>query len=217
VPRIRAEAEVEEGVDQRGRVDRPLHHRLVGLSKLQELGDGQDFAEFPVGERVVHVEQLEGRPGGLKDEDECESDDGEPEVVAAQLPGAARRRLDQQAPPWDEEEHDGDREGEHEGREVEEEGHALELSAAVHAHDRVLRPPGDNIPVWVLGPGSELAVEGRGGGEPSAQQPDQRDVQAVRPGPGHLVREVPLAVLREEVEGQEQGRRFLGTSYRKQA
>jgi hypothetical protein len=42
---------------------------------------GED-ANVPVGEYVVNVEELERGPGGLKHQDQEESDDREPEIIA---------------------------------------------------------------------------------------------------------------------------------------
>ena len=93
MPGLGGEGEVEEGVEEGGGVDGPLHDGDVGLGV--DVGDegveGSDVG--PVGEDVVDVEELEGRAGGLVDEDEEEGDEGEPELGAAQLAGAAAEHL----------------------------------------------------------------------------------------------------------------------------
>ena len=78
--RIRAECEVEERVNHDGSVDRPLHHGDVRLSERQELRQGQQCSDFPFGQNVLHIEQLEWSAGGFKDQDEEQRDQREPEV-----------------------------------------------------------------------------------------------------------------------------------------
>jgi hypothetical protein len=80
---VGGEGEVEKRVDHGWRVHGPLHHRLVRLRvKLEELRQGEESAisRRPVGEDVVDVEELEGSSGRLKDEDQEEGDEREPEV-----------------------------------------------------------------------------------------------------------------------------------------
>jgi len=86
VPRLRGEGEVEQRVQQRRRVDGPLHDGLVGLVQRQERAQ---LEEAVGGEDVVEVEELEGGPGGFAEEDEEEGNDGEPELGGAELAGAA--------------------------------------------------------------------------------------------------------------------------------
>ena len=80
---VGGECEVEKRVDHGGCIHRPLHHRLVRLRvKLEEFRQREEttLSRRPVGENVVDVEELEGSSGRLKDEDEEEGDEGEPEV-----------------------------------------------------------------------------------------------------------------------------------------
>ena len=74
----------------------------------------------------------------------------------------------------------------------------------MHAHLGSLWPAGDHVPVGILFPGPELGVEHRGNGEHGREQPDEGNVEGVGPGSSHVLGEVPLAVLREQVEGEEE-------------
>ena len=80
---VGGEGKVEKRVDHGRGVHGPLHHRLVRLRvQLEELRQGEEtsFPRRPVGEDVVDVEELEGSSGRLKDENEEEGDEREPEV-----------------------------------------------------------------------------------------------------------------------------------------
>ena len=77
---ISAECEVEQRMNHGWSIDCPLHDSNVRLSQRQELCQGKERSSVPVGQHVLHVEQLEGGAGGLEDEDEEEGDEGEPEV-----------------------------------------------------------------------------------------------------------------------------------------
>ena len=88
VASFRREGEVENRVQKRGGVDGPLHNGLVGFVERQE-GVQVDVGEVAGGEDVVDVEELEGGPGGLPDEDEEEGDQRQPELGRPELAGAA--------------------------------------------------------------------------------------------------------------------------------
>ena len=73
---------------------------------------------------------------------------------------------------------------------------------------RWARPPRDLVPVEVVVVVPDLTPERGGHGEESREEPDEGDVDGVRPGSWHeavFSGKVPLAVLDEEVEGQEEG------------
>ena len=79
------EGEVDEGVEERGRVDGPLHDGLVALAveagdEPVEVEGHEAVLDLPVGHDVVDVEELVGGARGLVEEDEEEGDDGEPVV-----------------------------------------------------------------------------------------------------------------------------------------
>ena len=202
------EGEVDERVEQRRGVNGPLHDRLVALA-LQSRDELIQFDEFVVDEDVVQVPQLEGRPRGLEDEDEEEGDDREPELGVAQLSGAAPEHLHEQGPPRDEEQDQRQQEGEDEGCDVEEVGRLSGLPGhRVHADLGVGRPGGDLVAVEVVAEVAHLREEDRGHGEGQREEPNQGDEDGVGPGSGHGdvvgAGEVPLAVLDEEVPGEEQ-------------
>ena len=201
---VGGEGEVEKGVDHGRRVHRPLHHRLVRLAQLQELLDRQGRVG-PVGERVVDVEELEGSTGGLEDEDEEEGDEGEPEVRGAESSCAAAGGLDQQGEPGDDQEDDRQEEGEDERGEEEVQARRLPpLAEAVHAHLGVVGPAPEHVVlVRVHLDVVQLGEEGRGDGEEGGEEPDEGDVDGVRPGSRHVLALSPLGVLDKEVEGEE--------------
>ena len=113
--------------------------------------------------------------------------------------------MDEESEPGDDEEDHGENEGEEEGGEVEvEAGGGAPVNAGVHAHGGVLGPPGDDVPVGVLGPGPDLREEGGGDSEEGREEPDERDVDGVRPGSGDILALSPLGVLNKQMVGQEQ-------------
>ena len=70
-------------------------------------------------------------------------------------------------------------------------------------------PPFDDISVDVVGLVPDRRQEDGGDGVGRREEPDERQVDGVGPRPRHraaLARKVPLAVLHEEVEGQEEER-----------
>ena len=77
---IRTEGEVEQRVNHDGGVDGPLHDGDVGLAERQELRYRQNCSNFKVGQNILHIKQLEWGARGLKDQNEEESDQGQPEV-----------------------------------------------------------------------------------------------------------------------------------------
>jgi len=83
MPGLRAEGEVEQGVEQGGGIDRPLHGGLVGFSQWQEGIQGAN--NVPIGQNVVEVIEFEGGPAGLVEEDHEEGDEAEPEFRGAEL------------------------------------------------------------------------------------------------------------------------------------
>ena len=79
----------------------------------------------------------------------------------------------------------------------------------MHADLGGLGPAGDDVVVGVPVPGLQLREERGGHGKDGGEEPDQRDVDAVGPGPGHvrlLAAKVPLAVFHKEVEREEEDR-----------
>ena len=158
---------------------------LLTMSHLQREPGGQ----VPVGQHVVHVEHLEGGAGGLEDEDEEQADQGQPEVGGAETAGAAAGRLHEEGEPGQQQEHDRQHEGEEEAGQVEVEVGLVaaageEVRGLVHADGGVVRSAGDGAPVGVLGPGPDVREECGGHREQRGQEPDQRDVDGVRPRPG---------------------------------
>ena len=76
-------------------------------------------------------------------------------------------------------------------------------------HHGVLSPGRDAVDVEVILEVPDVAEEDGGHGEKQREEPDERDEDGVGPGAGDeavLPGEVPLAVLHEEVPGQEQQR-----------
>ena len=117
---ISTEREVEEGMNHGGGVDCPLHDGDVGLSEWQELlGQRQEVPSFPIGQNVLDVEQLEGGPGCLEDQDEEEGYEGEPEVGGSEASSAAASGLDEEGEPGDDEEDEREEEGEEERGQIE--------------------------------------------------------------------------------------------------
>ena len=207
MPGVSAEGEVEEGVDHGGGVHGPLHHGDVRLSEWQELlGQGQQVSGTPVGQNVLDVEQLERGAGGLEDEDEEEGDEGEPEVGGSETSSAAASGLDEEREPGDDQEDEGEEEGEEEGCQVEVQAGILPpLHAGVHTHGGVGWAPGDLVLVRVVSPRSDLGEERGGDSEEGGEEPDERDVDGVRPWAGHVLALGPLGVLDKEMPGEEEG------------
>ena len=202
---IRTEGEVEERVDHDGSVDGPFHDGNVRLSEWQKFWQGQQCSKFPFGQNILNIEQFEWGSRGFEEQDEEQGDEGQPEVGGSEATGAASSRLDEESEPGDDEEDHGENEGEEEGGEVEvEAGGGAPVNAGVHAHGRVLGPPGDDVPVGVLGPGPDLREEGGGDSEEGREEPDERDVDGVRPGSGDILALGPLGVLHKQMVGQEQ-------------
>ena len=201
---VGAEGEVEQGVNHGGGVDSPLHDSNVGLAQGQELLQGEERASLPVGQDILHIEELEGSAGGLEDEDDEEGDDGEPEVGGSESASATSSALDEESKPGDDQEDYGQHEGEEEGGEVEvEAGCGAPVDAGVHADGGVVGSAGDDVLVGVLGPGSDLREECAGDSEESGEEPDHGDVDGVGPGSGHVLALGPLGVLHKEMVGQE--------------
>ena len=75
----------------------------------------------------------------------------------------------------------------------------------MHAHGGILRAPGDDVLVRVVLPLPDLGEEGCGDSEHAGEEPDERDVDGVGPGPGHVLALGPLGVLHKEVPGEEEG------------
>ena len=207
---VGAEGEVEQRVDHGGGVDRPLHHRDVGLAHRDEGVQGQPVTQGPVSEHVVHIEQLERSSAGLEDEDEEESDQGQPEVGGAETTGAASGGLDEEREPGDDQEDDGQDEGEEEAGQVEVDVGRLssrQLSPfnwLVHADGGVLGATGDDVLVRIILPVPDVSEEGGGHRKQGREEPDERDVDGVGPGPGHVLTLSPLGVLDKQMPGQEQ-------------
>lgn len=205
MPGVSAEGEVEQGVDHSGGVDGPLHDGDVGLTQGQELGQGEQGAGIPVGQNILHVEQLEGSAGGFEDEDDEEADEREPEVGGSESASATSGALNKESKPGDDQEDDREHEGQEEGGEVEvEAGGGAPVDASVHADGGVVGSAGDDVLVGVLGPGPDLGEERAGDSEQSGEEPDHGDVDGVGPGSGHVLALGPLGVLHEQVVGQEQ-------------
>ena len=59
------------------------------------------------------------------------------------------------------------------------------------------------ILVGIILIGPKLREEGRGHSKKCREEPDERDVDGVRPGPGHILALGPLGVLHKEMEGEE--------------
>ena len=74
----------------------------------------------------------------------------------------------------------------------------------MHAHGGILRAPGHHVLVGVLGPVPDLGEERGGDREDGGEEPDERDVDGVRPGPGHVLALGPLGVLHKEMPGEEE-------------
>ena len=207
---VSAEGEVEQGVDHGGGVHGPLHHGDVGLAHGDEGVQRQPGLQVPGGQHIVHIEQLEGGAAGLEDEDEEESDQGQPEVGGAKTTGAASGRLDEESEPGDDQEHDGEHEGEQEAGQVEVDvgrlsgGHLAPGDWLVHADSGVLGAAGNDVLVRIILPGSDGREEGGGRREQSREEPDEGDVDGVGPGPGHVLTLGPLGVLDKQVPSQEQ-------------
>ena len=206
MPGVGAEGEVEERVDHGGGEDGPLHHRFVGLAERQELlSQRQQTSSFPFGQNHLDVEQLERGAGCLEDEDEEESDEGEPEVGGSETSCAASSGLDEEGEPGDDQEDHGEGEGEEERCQVEvEAGLEAPLLAGVHADRGVGRTPGNHVLVRVVGPGPDLGEERGGDSEEGGEEPDDGDVDGVRPWSGDVLALGPLGVLDEEVPGEEE-------------
>ena len=208
--RISTEGEVEQGVDHGGGVHRPLHHCDVGLAHRDEGVQGQPGVQGPVGQHIVHVEQLKRRPGGLEDQNEEEGDQGQPEVGGAKTTGAASGGLDEEREPGDDQEDDGEDEGEEEAGQVEVDvgrlsgGQLAPGDRLVHADRGVVGAAGDDVLVRIVLPFSDVSKEGGGHGEEGGEEPDEGDVDGVGPGPGYVLTLRPLGVLHKEVPGQEQ-------------
>ena len=186
-------------------IDRPLHDSNVRLSQRQELCQGEERSSVPVGQHVLHVEQLEGGAGGLEDEDEEEGDEGEPEVWWSESSGAASSALDEESEPGDDEEDHGQHEGEDEGGDVEvDAGGGSPVNRGVHADGGVVGATSDDVLVWILAPWSHLGEECAGDSEESGEEPDHGDEDGVRPGSGHVLALSPLGVLHEQMIGQEE-------------
>ena len=207
---VGAEGEVEQGVDHGGGVHRPLHHRDVGLAHGDEGVQGQPGTQGPVGQHVVHIEEFERSSAGLEDEDEEEGDQGQPEVGGAETTGAAAGGLDEEREPGDDQEDDGEDEGEEEAGQVEVDVGRLssrQLSPGdrlVHADSGVLGASSDDVLVRVILPVPDGREEGGGRREQGREEPDERDVDGVGPGPGHVLTLSPLGVLDKQMPGQEQ-------------
>ena len=211
VASIGRECEVEKRVDHGRRIHGPLHHRLVRLRvKLEEFWQGEEttISRGPVGENVVDVEELEGSAGRLEDEDEEEGDEGEPEVGWPESSGAAASGLDEEGEPGDDEEDDRQQEGEDEGGEEEVQAWCLPpLAEAVHANLRIIRPAPEHVVlIGVHLDVIQLWEECRGDGKEGREEPDEWDVDGVRPGPGNVLTLGPLGVLHKEVECEEDRR-----------
>lgn len=205
---VGGECKVEERVDHGGCIHRPLHHCLVRLRvKLEEFRQREEtgLSRRPVGEDVVDVEELEGSSRRLKDEDEEEGDEGEPEVGWAESSGAAASGLDEESKPGDDEEDDGQQEGEDEGGEEEVQARRLPpLAEAVHANLGVVRSAPEHVVlVRVHLDVVQLREECGGYGKEGGEEPDEWDVDCVRPRPGNVLTLSPLGVLHKEVESEE--------------
>ena len=101
-------------------------------------------------------------------------------------------RLHEEGEPGQQQQHDGQHEGEEEAGQVEVEVGLVaaageEVRGLVHADGGVVGPAGDGAAVGVLGPGPDVREEGGGHREQRGQEPDQRDVDRVRPRPGVTV------------------------------
>ena len=119
-------------------VDGPFHRGDVRLRI--DVGDegrrrGPGSEDVPIDDDMVNVEQLEGRAGGLVEEDHEKGDEREPEFGAAKLAGAAAADLDEERPPRDKQEDQGQHERQ-EGRSEVEEVAAVNpiVSGGVHAN-----------------------------------------------------------------------------------
>ena len=75
----------------------------------------------------------------------------------------------------------------------------------MHAHRSVSRAPVNLVLVRVVSPLPDLGEEGCWDSEDGREEPDERDVDGVRPGPGHVLALGPLGVLDKEVPGEEEG------------
>ena len=75
----------------------------------------------------------------------------------------------------------------------------------MHAHGSIVRAPGHLVLVRVVRPLPDLGEERCGDGEHGREEPDERDVDGVRPGSGHVLALGPLGVLDKEMPGEEEG------------
>lgn len=75
----------------------------------------------------------------------------------------------------------------------------------MHTHGGVSRAPGDLVLVGVVLPVTDLGEERGGDSEGGGEEPDERDVDGVGPGSGHVLALGPLGVLHEEMPGEEEG------------
>ena len=87
----------------------------------------------------------------------------------------------------------------------------MDLASKQHIRTHLCagRPPDDVIAVDVIRLFPDRRQEDGGDGVGRREEPDERQVDGVGPRPRHraaLARKVPLAVLHEEVEGQEEER-----------
>ena len=74
----------------------------------------------------------------------------------------------------------------------------------MHAHLGVSRSwPHNVILVRIILVGTKLREEGCGHSEQGREEPYKRDVDGVRPWPGHILALGPLGVLHKEMEGKE--------------
>jgi len=205
VSSIRAEGEVEQRMNHDGSVDCPLHDGDVGLAERQELRYRKNCSNFKIGHNILHIKQLEWGARGFKDQNEEQSDQRQPEVGWPETAGAASSGLDEESEPRDDQEDDGENEGEEEGGKVEvETGSGSPVNAGVHAHGGVLGSAGNNVLVRVISPGSDLSEERGGDREQGGEEPDQRDVDGVRPRSGNILALSPLGVLHKQMIGQEE-------------
>ena len=74
----------------------------------------------------------------------------------------------------------------------------------MHTHGGVSRAPGDLVLVGVVLPVTDLGEERGGDSEGGGEEPDERDVDGVGPGSGHVLALGPLGVLHKEVPGEEE-------------
>jgi len=210
---IRAEDEINNGIEHRWSIDGPLHNCLVGLPEHNARFQRQYGSNFPVCQNVMHIVQFKRCSRCFKDEDEENDDQGQPEIWRSKFLCAASHALNQESPPRDEQENRRNQERQNKRSDVEVDA-SIEprclpefLIHLVHANHRVFISSNDFILVGIILVGSDLTEECRGSRKKRRKEPDEWNVDGVSPGTRDergIAAEVPLAVFNKQVEAKKQ-------------